>query len=79
MVAVSTASPYKFASSVLTAISGKKSDDEFENLAELNRVTGAPIPAPLASLAGKIIRFDPEAAIEADQMRQRVLDVLGIS
>lgn len=79
MVAVSTASPYKFASSVLPAISGKKSDDEFENLAELNRVTGAPIPAPLASLAGKTIRFDPEAAIEADQMRQRVLDVLGIS
>lgn len=78
MLTVSTASPYKFASSVYAALTGEKSEDEFQNIELLSARTETPVPAPLASLAGKEIRFDPEAAIEADQMQLRVLQTLNI-
>lgn len=55
----STASPYKFSASVLKAVSGEIAPelDEFEIVGELNRVTGADIPAPLALLKDKQVRF----------------------
>lgn len=56
----STASPYKFSASVLNAVSTENTADlnEFEMVDELNRVTGADIPKPLASLKDKTVRFN---------------------
>lgn len=54
----STASPYKFSASVLNAVNGENNElDEFEMVEELNRVTSVDIPAPLASLKDKKVRF----------------------
>jgi threonine synthase len=52
-VIASTASPYKFASAVLPALSDNGCDDEFAMLARLSEVSGTPIPAPLADLHDK--------------------------
>jgi len=73
MVTVSTASPYKFASSVLKALNGETARDEFACLTRLSEVSGTPIPYALASLKEKEIRFDPDAAIQADAMKDEVL------
>ena len=67
----STASPYKFASSVLYALTGKNESGELEALNELSRLTGTEIPAPLANLDQKEIRFP--SAIPADEMKASVL------
>lgn len=55
----STASPYKFSKSVLTALLGDKTPtlDEFEMVDELNRVSSADVPKPLANLKNKEVRF----------------------
>lgn len=55
----STASPYKFSASVLNAVmnGNLKQLDEFEMVDELNKVTGADVPKPLASLKEKQVRF----------------------
>ena len=55
----STASPYKFSKSVLTAIlEGKTPElDEFEMVDELNRISSADVPKPLANLKNKEVRF----------------------
>lgn len=55
----STASPYKFSKSVLTAVLGGKTPDldEFDMVDELNAKTGADIPAPLKALKDKKVRF----------------------
>ena len=55
----STASPYKFSKSVLTAVLGEKTPDldEFDMVDELNAKTGADIPAPLKVLKDKKVRF----------------------
>ncbi len=57
MLTVSTASPYKFAADVLSAVGGEFDGDEFETLDQLKSVTGAEIPEPLAGLKEKEIRF----------------------
>lgn len=55
----STASPYKFSASVLNAIADEDLDglDEFDMVKELNRITGVEVPAPIASLKDKKVRF----------------------
>ncbi len=55
----STASPYKFSASVLNAILGGNAPklDEFEMVEELHRVSGVDVPASLASLKDKDVRF----------------------
>ena len=56
-VIASTASPYKFCQSVITAIGGTVTSDGTELLDQLHEMTGTPIPQPLASLKGKEVRF----------------------
>ena len=56
-VIASTANPYKFSASVLTAIGGKKLDDEFEMLNELNEMSGLEIPKSLKELKTAEKRF----------------------
>lgn len=55
----STASPYKFSKSVLTAVLGGNTPDldEFDMVDELSKVTGADVPAPLKALKNKEVRF----------------------
>ena len=53
MVVLSTASPYKFSTTVLNAIGGGTQGTEYERMERLHALTGVPIPKNLASLRGK--------------------------
>ncbi len=75
-VIASTASPYKFCSSVLDAVGGEKLDDEFKMLSELERLTGTQCPPQLKNLQGKPVRFNN--CCEREKMTQAVFDLLGI-
>ena len=76
-VIASTANPYKFSKSVLSAVKENvSSTDEFSMVDELNEFTGVPVPAQLASLKGKTPRFNNVA--DKDDMPRVVLDMLGI-
>ena len=77
-VIASTASPYKFAKSVLEAVSDKElPDDEFAMTEFLSAETKTPVPAPLASLKDAEVRFTLECSVDA--MPKTVLDGLGIN
>ena len=73
ILAVSTASPYKFSPSVLKALTGQVPEVELDAMGLLKEKTSTEIPAPLASVVNKKIRFDPDDAIEADAMKETVL------
>lgn len=75
-VIASTASPYKFADSVLGAVGDTVPEDDFEKLDKLCDVTGVSIPAPIAALKGKARRFGE--VIDRDDMREAVCKYLGI-
>ena len=53
-VVVSTASPYKFCGSVLTAIGETPCGDGLELLDQLHAVSGVPVPCRLAELKKKV-------------------------
>lgn len=76
MIIASTASPYKFANSVLSAITDEIPADEYEQLAKLEEMSNLEIPKPLAELKEKKVRFD--GAITKDKMVDAVLDMLGL-
>ncbi len=71
MVVLSTASPYKFPAPVLEAIGGQLSGDEFDQMEQLQALTGVPIPGNLATLRGKPERHT--ACIPKDEMQSYVL------
>ena len=76
-VIAATASPYKFAKSVITAVSGSAPKvPEFEMAEILSKETGTKIPVPLAGLKDKKVRFTSISEIE--DMEQCVYDLLGI-
>lgn len=54
-VILSTASPYKFSSTVLEALGENLSDDEFENIDLLHKKTGVKIPSEIKKLKDKKI------------------------
>lgn len=68
---VSTASPYKFASSVLEAIGGEKGAEGIEAPEKLLAFSGKEIPLPLVKLHEKRIRFTK--SIEKTSMADEVL------
>ncbi|NLB80759.1 MAG: threonine synthase, partial [Clostridiaceae bacterium] len=59
-IILSTASPFKFNKSVMTALKGEraKDTDEFLLLEELSNITGMMLPEKLMQLKNKQIRFD---------------------
>jgi len=57
MLVASTASPYKFPAAVLSAIGGKVPAEDFDCLAELQKLSGVCPPANLAALKTKAVRF----------------------
>ena len=71
MVVLSTASPYKFPAAVLTAIGEELSGSEFDQMRQLEDVTGVPIPENLAGLADKPQRHT--GVVEKDEMLPFVL------
>ncbi|MBR3148919.1 MAG: threonine synthase [Eubacterium sp.] len=74
----STASPYKFSKSVLNAVNGADDCDldEFDTVDELNRVTGAPVPAPLKALKDKEVRF--KEVCNKENMSEMVFKLLDL-
>lgn len=76
-VIASTANPYKFSASVLSAISDDvKASDEFDMVDELFLKSNEPIPSQLATLKGKEPRFT--GVCKKEDMKQVVFDMLGI-
>jgi threonine synthase len=76
-VIASTASPYKFSASVLEAMEGKASDlDEYAMVDRLAELSGYEIPASLAALKTKEIRFS--SVITKEEQKDYVLKELGI-
>ena len=73
-VVVSTASPFKFCDSVLTALGVTEHKPGTEILQQLTDRTGKPAPKPLASLAGKNVRFTQ--VTEKDAMTHVVSQML---
>lgn len=71
---VSTASPFKFCSAVLDALGISNHKTGTDILDQLSELTGAEVPAPLASLKDKNRRFD--TVIEKDQMSAQVNKLL---
>jgi threonine synthase len=73
-VVVSTASPFKFCSSVLPALGVDQLQEGTNIIDQLTQVTGVEAPAPLAGLKNKRVRFD--GVTEKEHMVDRVLEML---
>lgn len=74
MLIVSTASPYKFSSDVLEAVSGVREPDAFTSLSRLSEFSGTPVPAPIAALQNRPVRF--RAACGKEKLEEAVLAFL---
>ncbi len=77
-VIASTASPYKFSSSVLKAIDRYDADmEEFDLVNVLADASNMPIPQSLASLKEKNVRFD--GAVSKEEMLGYIYNALGVN
>lgn len=74
-VVVSTASPFKFCDSVLSAIGVTALEQGTGLIDQLAQVSGVAAPAPLAALKGKEVRFDWN--VTKDHMVDKVLEMLN--
>lgn len=75
-VIASTASPYKFAASVLSAVSEEAADTEFDTVKLLSNTTQTEIPSPIKALENAKVRFTE--VCEKDEMLKSVYRALGI-
>lgn len=76
-VIASTASPYKFAGSVMSAIDPKyKGQDDFKLIEELQKVSGTELPNAIKEILNAEIRHNTEC--DVDQMEQTVKNILGV-
>ena len=76
-VIASTASPYKFAGSVMSAIDPKyKGQDDFKLIEELQKVSGTELPNAIKEIMNAEIRHNTEG--DVDQMEQTVKNILGV-
>lgn len=75
-VIASTASPYKFVQSVMGALGREESRDELEQLPELERISGVPMPQAVKDiLDAKVLH---RAECDADKMEETVKAILKI-
>lgn len=74
----STASPYKFSKSVLTALlNGKTPElDEFDMVDELHSISSADVPEPLSNLKNKEVRFTN--VCNKEDMSEMVFELLNL-
>lgn len=77
-VIASTASPYKFAPAILSALGAAVPAQPYDQLEALQRTTGTDIPHPLAALRGKAVRFTDECAGDIAGMQQTVCQLLRL-
>ncbi len=75
-VIASTASPYKFANSVLSAVGGQNVESEFETVRLLAEKTATEIPEPIKALENATVRF--KEICEKEDMLEAVYGALGI-
>lgn len=75
MVVVATANPYKFPQDVLYAVTGNDVRDSFKGIKRLHAATAMKVPASLAGLRDKPVRFD--TVVSADKMFDEVLQFIG--
>lgn len=75
-VIASTASPYKFAKSVLSAVSDKTGSSEFDTVNILSQETSTDIPNPIKALENATVRFNN--LCEKQDMLSFVYKALGI-
>ena len=76
-VIASTASPYKFAGSVMSAIDRKyNGQDDFKLIEELQKVSGTELPNAIKEIMNAEIRHNTEC--DVDQMEQTVKNILGV-
>ena len=79
-IIASTANPFKFSAAVLEAVGGglAQGKSEFDVVRQLSVVTGEPIPAPLADLEERSVRFtDVYDREKMDQAVYKMLDIEG--
>ena len=75
-VIVSTASPYKFAASVMKSLGLQCEGDDFQMVKELNRVTGVNIPPQIERLEEETIRHT--TVCRKEEMKHHVMEILGM-
>lgn len=76
-VIASTASPFKFTRSVMTAIDpGYETADDFELVDELSRIGCVPVPGAIEEIRSAPVLHRTEC--EKDQMKEAVEDFLGL-
>ncbi len=73
----STASPYKFAKSVLSSLSSDIPESEFDAVKALSLLTNTEIPTPIAKLENATVRF--KDIYEKQDMYKAVCNCLGIN
>lgn len=74
-IIASTANPYKFSGAVYEAVGGTvDTEDEFEIISRLEKLTNTKMPAPLAATKDKQIRFT--GSVEKQEMPGVVTDFL---
>ncbi|MFA6947505.1 MAG: threonine synthase, partial [Eubacteriales bacterium] len=73
MLVASTASPYKFASSVYSALTGDHLPSEFDTIRALSELTGTPIPEPLCDIDKRAVRF--KEVIKPSDMLAKVMEL----
>lgn len=77
MLVASTASPYKFARSVMTSIDEKYDElEEFALIDELEKVSGVAIPNAIEEIRNAQIRHTKEC--DVDKMKETVKEILGV-
>lgn len=74
-VVLSTASPFKFASSVYSSVTSCEAEPGYRALEMLSEVTGIAVPARLSGIDRREVRF-PDVC-DADGMRRRMLTFAG--
>ncbi len=77
VVIASTASPYKFARSVLSALSDVECASEFDYVSELSSLTKTAVPAPIEALKSATVRFSD--ICEKEEMQAAVTSALKIN
>ena len=75
-VIVSTASPYKFARSVMSAIKGEQTADDFMLIGQLETLSGTPIPNAIKEIMDAKILHD--TVCETGAMESVVREYLGL-
>lgn len=76
-VVLSTASPYKFPESVLRALGEQATGDSFQQIEQLEQLTGAPLPRSFRGLREKAVRHND--VIDREDIADYVLGKAGMN